>query len=138
MSNSASTLKRILVPLDVSEYSEAATQRACQLSQVNQSNVTGMVVLDTPEITGVNLPAHPVHLLDYTKERIDARTAEAEQAIQDELEKFAHRCEQAQVAHNEAEFQGVPAEQIVEASHYFDLLVMGLRTYFHFDLVSTC
>ena len=106
MSNSASTLKRILVPLDVSEYAEAATQRACQLSQVNQSNVTGMVVLDTPEITGVHLPAHPVHLLDYTKERIDARTAEAEQAIQDELAKFAHRCEQAQVAHHEAAFQG--------------------------------
>ncbi len=136
MSNYASTVKRILVPLDVSEYAEAATERACQLAKANQASVTGMVVLDSPEISGLNLPAHPVHLLDYTKERIAARTHQAGQAIHNELEKFAYRCEQAQVSHNKTEFQGVPAEQIIEASHYFDLLVMGLRTHFHFETQS--
>jgi nucleotide-binding universal stress UspA family protein len=133
MSNSASTIKRILVPLDLSEYAEAATQRACALAKSNQATVTGMVVLDTPEITGSGVPSHPCNLLDYTKERISERTREAEQAIHDALAKFAYECNEAGVPHSEAEFQGVPGDQIVEASHYFDLLVMGLRTYFHFE-----
>ncbi len=126
-------LKRILVPLDVSDYAEAATHRAGLLARANYAAVTGMVVLDTPEIRGMSLPDIPVRLLDYTVENIESRTKEAEQRIQDELERFAYRCEQAHVPHNEAEFQGVPSEKIIQASHYFDLVVMGLRTFFHFE-----
>ncbi len=133
MTSTKSMLKRILVPLDVSEYAEAATYRAGLLARANHATVTGMVVLDTPEIRGRVVPVQPIQLLDYTKENIAKHTQDAEQRIHDELEKFAFRCEAAHVPHNEAEFQGVPADQIVQASNYYDLVVMGLRTYFHFE-----
>lgn len=133
MNMSHSSIQRILVPLDVSEYAEASTYRACVLARSNQAAVTGMVVLDTPEIAGRSLPAQPAMLLDYTMESVAAQTEDARRRIKDELEKFAYRCEEAHVTHNEAEFQGIPSEHIIQASKYYDLLVMGLRTYFHFE-----
>ena len=133
MSKPVSTIKRILVPLDLSAFTDAATERACRLAKANDATVTGMTVLDTPAITGQTLPVQPFQLLDYTQERIESRTEEAQMAVQDALRRFASVCEDAVVSHDQAEYQGIPADQIVEASHFYDLLVMGLRTFFHFE-----
>jgi len=42
-------------------------------------------------------------------------------------------CEAQHVAHMEDEFAGVPASVITETAALYDLVVMGLRTFYHFE-----
>ena len=52
------------------------------------------------------------------------------------LKRFAETCEKQGVPHDECEYQGVPANCILKAANYYDLVVMGLRTFFHFETQS--
>ncbi len=125
-------IKRILVPLDISPYSHAATARACAISKENRAQVTGMTILDTPEISGTGLPFHTT-LLKSLAEKAAERTEDAISRIKDGLQRFAETCEEQRVAHSEAEFQGVPSNRILQTADYYDLLIMGLRTFYHFE-----
>jgi nucleotide-binding universal stress UspA family protein len=125
-------IKRILVPLDLSPYSLAASGYACAIAKRHRAVVTGMAVLDTPEITGVDLPFH-ASLLPYTLQMAAERTEDAKARIADALKRFAETCESQGVGHTQAEFQGVPSDRILETAAFYDLLIMGLRTFFHFE-----
>lgn len=124
-----SSIKKILVPLDLSPFADAATACACSVAKRHHAQVDGMVVLDIPEIMGMNTPFNGWLLpeeLKAEKQRYD----EAKQRIGDALRHFAESCEPRSVSHLEAEFQGVPADCILEAAALHDLVVMGLRTHF--------
>ena len=124
-----SSIKKILVPLDLSPFADAATACACSIAKRHHAQVDGMVVLDIPEIMGMNTPFNGWLLpeeLKAEKQRYD----EAKQRIGDALKHFAESCEPRSVSHLEAEFQGVPADCILEAAALHDLVVMGLRTHF--------
>ena len=41
-------VKKIMVPLDVSDYCEAATLRACEVAQKHDAILTGLTILDVP------------------------------------------------------------------------------------------
>lgn len=125
-------IKRILVPLDPSPYTQKAIETACMLAQQNHAEVTGLAVLDTPGIidstglVGIGGGYYAKHLLEHKEE-------EAYERIQELLADFSSKCENAGVEHSEAEYQGVPGTEIIQHSIYYDLLVMGLRTFFHFE-----
>lgn len=124
-----SSIKKILVPLDLSPFADAATACACSVAKRHHAQVDGIVVLDIPEIMGMNTPFNGWLLpeeLKAEKQRYD----EAKQRIGDALKHFAESCEPRGVSHLEAEFQGVPADCILEAAALHDLVVMGLRTHF--------
>jgi nucleotide-binding universal stress UspA family protein len=125
----SSPIKKILVPLDLSPFADAATACACSIAKRHHAQVDGLVVLDIPEIMGMNTPFNGWLLpeeLKAEKQRYD----EAKQRIGDALKHFAESCEPRAVSHLEAEFQGVPADCILEAAALHDLVVMGLRTHF--------
>ena len=124
-----SSIKKILVPLDLSPFADAATSCACSIARRHHSQVDGMVVLDIPEIMGMNTPFNGWLLPDELKAE-KQRYDEAKQRIGDALKHFAATCEPRSVSHLEAEFQGVPADCILEAAALHDLVVMGLRTHF--------
>jgi nucleotide-binding universal stress UspA family protein len=125
-------LRRILVPLDLSPYSQQATERACSLAKLHNARVTGMTVLDLPEIAAAELPFHAA-VAKYGIEHAAKLQNDAKARIADGLKRFAETCEAQGVTHMEAEFQGVPANCILEAANYYDLVVMGLRTFYHFE-----
>ena len=52
MTMSYQPIQRILVPQDISGYCQAAALRACEIARAHFSQVSGLVVLDTPEIAG--------------------------------------------------------------------------------------
>ncbi len=58
---------------------------------------------------------------------------EARQRIDDLLIKFKAKCEKEGIAYQESQRQGSPSTQILNESIYFDLLIIGLRTYFNFE-----
>lgn len=125
-------IKRILVPLDFSSYTETAIQTACRYAKLHQGEVIGMVVLDVP---GIEHSIGPVPLggEEYA-ERLEAhKLKQAQKHVQILLDRFKAVCEKAEVKHREAEFQGSPSSTIVEEASFYDVVIMGLRTFFHFE-----
>ena len=124
-------VKRILLPLDASPYSEAATEYAIQIAKRAKAQVDGMVVLDIP---GIEKSIGPVAMgALYWADKLEKKKAEeAHEHVNALLEKFKKRCKEEGVKGNEAEYQGSPSELIVEQSIYYDIVVMGLRTYYKF------
>ncbi len=125
-------IKRILVPLDPSPFSAAATINAIAMAQKYDAELTGMVVLDLPGIRKSIGPVPPgaAHFAESMK---DAQELDAQNRITELLEQFKVRCEQAEVRHREAEYQGVPSELILNCSQHYDLMCLGLETHFHFE-----
>ncbi len=126
------TLQRILVPLDPSPYTEAASHLACEVAKLHHATLQGLVVLDTPEIRARIAPVEIRHWPTVI-DAIRAATEDAEEQIDETREKFGAICEQHSIVHQEAEMEGVPADMILEVSGLHDLVVVGLRTHFHFE-----
>lgn len=127
-----SPIRRILVPLDPSGFAEAAMRQAGRLARRHGAQVEGLVVLDTPgirsDIAPVEMVGWPL-VYDYVKRAME----DAEGEMTRLKEKFATFCDEHRVSHAEAEMEGVPADLILRVASLFDLIVIGLRTYFHFE-----
>lgn len=130
-----SSIRRILVPLDPSGYTDAALRLAARLARVHCAQVEGLVVLDSPGIRSDMAPVEMVGwplVYDYVRKAVE----EAEAEVTRLKDKFAEFCDGQGLSHLEAELQGMPADLILEVASLFDLVVMGLRTYFHFETRS--
>ena len=128
----SSSIQNILVPLDLSPFTDAATANACAIARQHCALVEGLVVLDLPEIAGVDLPYHAWMLPEALK-LSEELTIDAKKRISDAAMRLAAACEAQHIPHREAEFQGVHANCILEAAAFHDIVVMGLRTFFHFE-----
>jgi len=126
-------LKRILIPLDPSPYTRTALEMGCAIARWHDAEITGLVILDIP---GIRKSVGPVPLggLHFAEELTAHRRQVAEDRIHQLLTDFRSKCQQEGVRHREAEFQGRPSEFIIRESLYFDAVIMGLRTYFRFDV----
>jgi nucleotide-binding universal stress UspA family protein len=127
-----STIQRILVPLDPSPYAQAAVLRACDVAHRHYAQVTGLAVLDSPEIRRRFAPTEISHWPSI-RDNLDTAFQQAEEVIAKTREHFAMTCEAQHVAYIDDELTGVPASVIPETASLYDLIVMGLRTYYHFE-----
>lgn len=125
-------IKRIMVPLDPSIYAEAAIRTACQIAKVHGGSVGGVVVVDASDIrTSISPaigPCYPM-LADVVR----SRTNHAQRILDDCMVRFTSICEQEGVEHFETAWEGIPSSKLLESSIFFDLVVIGLRTFFHFE-----
>jgi nucleotide-binding universal stress UspA family protein len=125
-------IKRILIPLDPSPFTDSALKIGTTMAKINGAELTGLVVLDLP---GIEKSIGPVPLggLHYAEKIEKAKREEAHQRIHQLLEKFHRVCEDAGVSYQEAELQGSPSERIIKESIFYDAVIMGMRTHFHFE-----
>jgi nucleotide-binding universal stress UspA family protein len=126
------SIQRILTPLDVSSFAEAATRRSCEVAARHQAEITGLVVLDSPGIRSSIAPADVSHW-PLVQETVMRATEDAREQIRNARQQFADQCRAQGLTHSESELEGVPADKILEASVLYDLVVMGVRTFFHFE-----
>jgi len=125
-------VKRILLPLDPSPYTESVIRVATMIGKMYDAQITGLVVLDIPGIERSIGPI-PVGALHYAEKMELAKKVEASQRIEGLIDKFVTKCENEGVACHEAHTQGYPSDQIINESKYYDLMIIGLRTFFHFE-----
>jgi nucleotide-binding universal stress UspA family protein len=125
-------IKRILIPLDPSPFTESALKIGTTMAKMNQAELTGLVVLDIP---GIEKSIGPVPLggLHYAEKIEKAKLKEAEERIQQLQEKFKNICEKEGVSYRLAEQQGSPSERIIQESIFYDAILIGMRTFFHFE-----
>lgn len=127
-----SAIQRILVPLDPSEFTKATTHRACEAAKAHSAQIEGLAVVDVP---GIRRDIAPADMIPWPViyEAISRATHEAEDKIHEARNKFATACETQGVAHVEEEVKGVPSDLILDYAALFDLVVIGLRTFYHFQ-----
>lgn len=125
-------IKRILVPLDLSPYTDTVLKVSTTIAKINHAELTGLVVLDIP---GIEKSIGPIPLggLYYAEKMEESRRVKAEDRIHELLEKFKKKCEEESIPHREAELQGTPSEQIIMESIYYDAVMIGLCTYYRFE-----
>ena len=127
-----SPIRRILVPLDASPYTDAATSLACDVARKHAARLEGLAVVDTPSIRREVAPADMV-MWPAVIDAITHAEAEIRERIHAARAKFAAACEAQGAQHHESEIEGIPATHILDHSSLHDLVVMGMRTYFHYE-----
>ncbi len=124
--------QRILVPVDPSAYAEAAALTACQVAKKHEAQVAGIAVLDSTEIRSSLVPAvgpyYPL-MIDAVNEKMQ----HADKLLHECLEKFGTICDAEGVSHFETEYEGLPVQKFLQSAIFYDLVVAGLETSFHFE-----
>jgi len=124
--------RRILVPLDGSDYSKVATKVAIDMAKKSDGIVIGLGVVDTEEIdesaigAGIGSSYYAVHLTNYKKNKAIGK-------IKTFLDEFKDECRDAGVKFEQYSESGDPEDEIIEMGKTSDLIITGLRTFFHFE-----
>jgi nucleotide-binding universal stress UspA family protein len=121
----------ILVCLEGSASSEAATRISIAIGRELGSRLSGLAIVDEPDIrsgTAVGIGAAA-----YKHERDDALVADAHEHATAWLALFERRCREAQVAARSLEVVGRPAASILQRMAECDLTVIGRDANFHFE-----
>lgn len=124
-------LARILVGLDGSSWSRAAVEQAVAIAHRTQAALTGVAIIDHREIDEAVGP-EPMGAAYYAQRREEQLLREARQHVAGLAAEFRACCERARVPHFESVEEGVPFQRLVQDSLVHDLVVLGLRTYFHY------
>lgn len=95
--------------------------------------VTGQVILDLPGITTTSAVGYDGRNGIYPQQLQEEMINDANQQIAELASVFEKRCKDAGVAHEVASVQGVPSREILATALFHDLVVMGMRTFFHFE-----
>jgi nucleotide-binding universal stress UspA family protein len=124
-------IHRILVPLDFSSYTKTAIECACGIALAHESNVVGLAMLDFPGIERSTGPV-PLGALSYASHLEQHRMEEARKIISQLLTSFDEACAKSGVKYRHSEIQGNPPDSLIENAIYYDLVVMGMRTFFKY------
>lgn len=126
-------IKRILTPLDVSPYTLAAVSRACDLAELADAEITGMVILDTAGIEKKAQLPFRADLRVYSGESVVESELEAAEKLKAVVEEFEKTLGERGLRSNLSKCDGRPSQQILGASCFYDLVIMGLQSYYHFE-----
>jgi nucleotide-binding universal stress UspA family protein len=124
-------LRSILIGLDGSAYSTAALELGLRWAGQFEATLVGLGIIDEPDIRRPE-PV-PIGGSSFKQHRDEALVADARRRVEQFLETFTRRCTEAGVVSKVLQDVGLPHEQIVLEAQRFDLILLGQRTYFHFE-----
>ena len=116
-------IKNILVCLEGSRSSDAATRAAIQIAQERRATLVGMAIVDEPDIRA----AMPMGIggSSFRHDRDEALLFHAHAHAKDWLATFERRCRDAGVPARTIEAVGRPAKSILDEMERHDFTVMG-------------
>ncbi len=126
-------LRSILVGLDGSAASLSAVRLGIDWARGAEALLVGLAIVDEPTIAaaapavlGGPPNADPIIYRE--------RMADARRQVEQFLEQFSLRCAEAGVAGTVLEDVGLPCEQIALEAQRYDLILLGRKTRFHFEI----
>ena len=127
-------MRRILLPIDPSVYTKTALKYASGIAKYHQSKIEGVAILDKLSVTEqvstlVPLPLGNEEYLEKEKLLLEKTRAR----IKKEIASFRRYCRNYNLSCDTKSFEGRPDFVIGEESKYFDLIIVGMRNYFHFE-----
>ncbi len=128
-------LGSILIGLDSPGHGAALVELGIRWGRRSGTTLVGLGIVDEPGIraiepfwaVGGTPGVDPVYYEGY-----DARLARVNREVEDHLERFATRCEEAGLPHVEKKVTGTPHELIEQEAECCDLIVLARRSRFRF------
>lgn len=124
-------IRNILVPIEDSEFSKAATHLAIQIAKEHDVQLSVMAVIDKPDIEK-SLGAVPLGGMYYALKAEKKKLTEAETKARDLVDDFSKACKKDGVTCQLIVREGEPVEVISDEAKYHDLAIMGLKTLFKY------
>ena len=124
-------LRSLLVALDCSPHSAAASMLACEWASRFGARLLGLGVLDQPSIE--HGEAVPMGAYGFKKHRDEVRLADAHRRVLVFLEEFRARCAAAGVTATVLEDIGDPVDRILREAQRCDAVLLGRETHFRFE-----
>ncbi len=124
-------VRSILVGVDGSAYSTAAVELGIRWAQRHGAALVGLGVLDAPTICKPQLM--PPGGSAYKAHRDAGLIVDASLKVAQFLEDCAQRCSESHVEYQVRQEAGSPAERILLEAQRSDLILLGQRTFFHFE-----
>jgi len=124
-------IKDILVCLEGSPSTEAATRLAIGIARACDAQMAGLAIIDEPDIRA----GTPTSIggSSYKHERDDALVADAKELADDWVALFERRCRLAGVTARSLEIVGRPADSILTEMEAHHLTVIGRDANFRFE-----
>ncbi len=127
-------MHNILIPIDPSDYTKTAYQYVLKIASHNEITVEGLAIIDNLNLaeavsTFVPLPlGNEEHL-----QQEEILMKDAKKKARKEIKNFKKLCETNGLECNSKLMVGRPDFVIEEAGKYTDLVVIGMRNFFHFE-----
>lgn len=128
-----STIKRILVALSGTPFTESAIRHAVDLAERHGAEVTGVTDIDLAKVA--NVGPVPMGAGAAAHDLVEHRLKLAEEHVEASIRKFEAACAEAGVVGRVARESGDPFEKLTALSRYHDLVVAGLRGLFEYGVV---
>lgn len=123
---------RILVGIDGSEYGRRAVAYGISLAQKSGATLAGMCIVDTVGIerhaAGSNIGS-----FHFAEKLIDEKINEARAALESLMDQFEEQCRKSGIKYEKILTCGAPDRELIRESELADLLILGIRTFFHFE-----
>ncbi len=125
-------IKRILVTLDDSSYTDSAIQYAITIAKKHDATISGMTVLDILGIES-SIGSVPVGSMYWAMKLENQRVYELRQKLLGIEANFIEQCSMNNVKYTLEEDKGIPSSWILKKAKFHDLVVMGLRTFYEYN-----
>jgi nucleotide-binding universal stress UspA family protein len=126
-------IKRILVGLGGTPYTQFAISRAIELAQAHQAELTGVTVVDVRRLKRVG-PV-PLGASASAKELHEFRLEVAQDHVEEATAQFETACRKAGVSYCVRQEEGNPFTTMAADARYHDLMIFGLKSLFEHDVV---
>ena len=123
-------IKRILLGLGGTPFTDVAIQRAVELSKMHGALITGVTVVDTKSLKQVG-PVPPGGAAYAAKLR-EKRLAISEERIEGAIEQFKSQCKEAAIPFKVERETGDPFGMMIAHSRYNDVTIFGLKSLFDY------
>ncbi len=123
-------MKKIIVAIDGSYYSEVAVEYALQLASRYQSFVAGVFLEDVTAYHQFSPLLEAPEAVGLAEEVLLELRQESKDRVQSEVDRFSARCSRAGVSWGIVEEAGIPSRDLINETLYADLCIVGAVTYF--------
>jgi nucleotide-binding universal stress UspA family protein len=127
-------IKRILVALSGTPYTDSAIRHAIELARAHDAELTGVTIVDMKALSdtgpvplGGAAAAHRLteHRVEITRDRVE-----------EVIEQFKSACRDTGMPHSVVQESGDPLEELTSLWRYHDLTIIGLRGLFEYGVVN--
>ncbi len=122
------TVKRILVGLGGTEFTPVAIQRAIELAQRHEAEITGVTIMDEARLRDVGpVPVGGSHAARALQ---DHRFDVTRQRLREAIGTFEDQCTIQRVRFHVLQEKGESFSLMTDLSRYHDVMIFGLRSIF--------
>jgi nucleotide-binding universal stress UspA family protein len=123
-------MKRILLGLGGTSFTDVAIERAIELANEHGALITGVTVVDTKRLKQVG-PVPPGGGA-YAEKLREKRVEITEQRVEKAIEKFIAKCKESGISNQIKRETGDPFETMIAYARYNDVTIFGLKSLFDY------